>query len=606
MRLFRHSSITQTLIVFLLPIFICSSIFLSALPTPSHAIDIPIDAIKEIFGNSENKSIQDYVKEFCDKRSGELMNLETWFSGKCGEDINSLSGEGVGFVDIIWLQILETAYSPVSKAYYNSYENLKFNLELMDKIQNAIKKATNASGNPISNVLSIDFKTIKKNNNISTTPLEDSLLFLLTKRPASSLDYFNYVASNLKNNHIIPETYAASPGYGFTGLTPLLPIWRAFRNISYIIFAFAFVIYGIMVMFRVRIDGKTAATITLAIPKLISTLIMITFSYAIVGFLIDLSTVASGLLINVLALGEIVVNPINGFVKMVSGQIPMFGGFLSLFINGIIAAILTPFIIFNLVLGGAIGALASVTVGIWGGVGALAALIVIIAVVWSYFKLVLNLFKCYFSVIVSLIFSPIILLGNIFPGSKAFSGWIMGIIGNLAAFPVASFFLTLSFALMMQPVLNLMSKVGMPTDWTGIKSFSSGISLTSVASGNVFGNLWAPPLTIPTNSYGDLMLATIGLGLLLMSSKYVDMVLESLKVPPFKYGAAIGEALKYGYGQVSDPDSMLRKDRDKLNEWIGRREGSYSQRGPGRITGNNFVDGGVGSDLGNLQGQIKK
>ncbi len=43
---------------------------------------------------TKNKSLQDYGKEFCEKRSGELMNLETWYSGKCGENVDSLSGEG--------------------------------------------------------------------------------------------------------------------------------------------------------------------------------------------------------------------------------------------------------------------------------------------------------------------------------------------------------------------------------------------------------------------------------------------------------------------------------------------------------------------------------
>jgi hypothetical protein len=48
-------------------------------------------------------------------------------------------------------------------------------------------------------------------------------------------------------------------------------------------------------------------------------------------------------------------------------------------------------------------------------------------------------------------------------------------------------------------------------------------------------------------NYGSMMLALVGIGLLFMCSKYADMVLEALKVPPFKYGAAIGDALKGGW-----------------------------------------------------------
>ena len=47
-----------------------------------------------------------------------------------------------------------------------------------------------------------------------------------------------------------------------------------------------------------------------------------------------------------------------------------------------------------------------------------------------------------------------------------------------------------------------------------------------------------------------------------MASKYVDMVKDALKVPPFKYGTAIGEALQYGYGRA---DVLTRQPGSELN-----------------------------------------
>lgn len=595
MRLFRHSSITKIFIVFFLSIFTCSSIFLSALPTPSSA-EVSIEKIKSYIGNLDQKGGPDYVKEFCDKRSGDLMNLETWFSGKCGEDVDSWSGEGVGFVDIIQLQGLEWFYSWFSRPHKTTIENIQDNINAFEEIKNKLDGLKSSAD--IKSILAFNTDEIRLKYGLSPNIFEKSLKTLLLTKPASSIDYYNYIASNLHKNHISSEVYAASAGYGFTSLSPILPLWRAFRNISYVLFALAFVIYGIMIMFRVRIDSKTAATIQLAIPKLVGTLILITFSYAIVGILIDLSTVLSALLIDVLRLGEIISDSNHPIILSVAGQLPVVGGFLSVLINGFVAFIITPFIVFNLIFGGVLGTIMALFQGIFGGIGILLGLVVILAVLWSYFKLVLSLFKCYINIIVYLIFSPIILLGNVLPGSKSFSSWIMNIIANLSAFPATSFLLVLSHAMMMQPIVNIIG--GTDATWGGVKSFSYG--LLSAASGGPSG-FWTPPMTIPTSSFGDIMIATIGLGLLLMSSKYVDMIMDALKVPPFKYGTAIGDALKFGYNQVGDNKSTLRKNT-WVNDRIGEAEEDYRAFSAGAFTHNDLVNG-KNSDASNFVGPAK-
>src|SRR3989344_5996558 len=84
-----------------------SLIFLSVFITISAIIVPSVSAASNLLGIEGVKGIQDYVKEFCDKRSGDLMNLETWYSGKCAPGVDSLSGDGVGFVDIVILQGME-------------------------------------------------------------------------------------------------------------------------------------------------------------------------------------------------------------------------------------------------------------------------------------------------------------------------------------------------------------------------------------------------------------------------------------------------------------------------------------------------------------------
>ena len=101
--------------------------------------------------------------------------------------------------------------------------------------------------------------------------------------PASSVEYFADLGKNLG---IVKPAYAQ--GIGFEGLKPILPIWKAFRNIAYLFFTIIFVIMGFAIMFRVKLDPQTVISIQNAIPRVVVALILVTFSYAIAGLLIDL------------------------------------------------------------------------------------------------------------------------------------------------------------------------------------------------------------------------------------------------------------------------------------------------------------------------------
>jgi hypothetical protein len=534
------------------PIFASIFLFIFLVATPTtHAVDLPF--FPGAAGVDQPKTMQDYAKEFCDKRSGDLMNLETWFSGKCAPGTDNLSGEGVGFVDIIQLQTYEWMVGP---QYDNFLDGIIKTLKLFQALKDTF--AQNPSGIYQANTSSLG-------NQGLVASLAKITTGLVTSKPASSSEYVEYLSSNLQKHNITSEVYAAGPGYGFTALSPILPLWKAFRNVAYLLFALGFVLYGVMIMFRVRIDAKTAATVQLAIPKLIITLLLITFSYAIVGLLIDISTIASAMVINILAMGGILnTDFLNWGPLMASGQSPL-GSVGSFIVNWLLVMMTTPFIFFNLIIGGFIGVIVSVIAGavsFFSGIGSVFSVIILLAVGISYIKLILKLFEAYFSIIVNLIFAPLILLGNIMPGSNAVSSWLLNIFGNLAVFPTASFFLVLSYALMAQPLLSLAAFI--PAIGGAV---SGGIeSLIGVNNLSTLGALWSPPMTTPNwgdaagggavGNIGSLMLATVGFGFLLMASKYVDMVRDALKVPPFKYGAAITEALKFG---VSGNESWAKK-----------------------------------------------
>lgn len=100
--------------------------------------------------------------------------------------------------------------------------------------------------------------------------------------PASGTDYVRYLAGNFG---ITQPAYAA--GGGFEALRPLLPLWTAARNVAYMLFVVVFIVIGLAIMLRVKIDPRTVMTLQNQIPRIIIGILLVTFSYAIAGLMID-------------------------------------------------------------------------------------------------------------------------------------------------------------------------------------------------------------------------------------------------------------------------------------------------------------------------------
>jgi len=118
--------------------------------------------------------------------------------------------------------------------------------------------------------------------------LGDSVLSI---QPASGVEYVANVASRLK---IIPDAYAQ--GIGFEGLQPALKAWKVTRNMTYALSILAVIVISFMIMFRVKISPQVVITVQSALPKIIIALVLITFSYAIAGFIIDISYLFLGII----------------------------------------------------------------------------------------------------------------------------------------------------------------------------------------------------------------------------------------------------------------------------------------------------------------------
>jgi len=343
---------------------------------------------------------------------------------------------------------------------------------------------------------------------------------MYTNPPASSVEYFADLGKNLG---IVKPVYAQA-GVGFQGLAPILPLWKAFRNIAYLFFAIVFVVIGFAIMFRIKINPQTVVTIQSAIPKLVVALILVTFSYAIAGLLVDLVYVVIGLGVLVLgpaarwSQGEII-NQQKRYMNLSFGKgwALIFGG-----TNKAIWESLTSSI-GSAIFGGAAYGIAGVIAGVVAGAlslpGAAAGaapvvlLELLLAIISLYvmIKLFISLVKCYVGTILGVIFGPLQITFGVFPGgSFGFGKWFKSLIANIAAFPATALFMLLSWA-----ILKNMSLVN-PKE------------------------IWSPPVI---HTAGGAALALVSFGMLCMVHRVPDMVKKALKEEPFfPYGAAIGEA----------------------------------------------------------------
>lgn len=329
---------------------------------------------------------------------------------------------------------------------------------------------------------------------------------VLTQPPVSSREYF---ADLGRNFGIVKPAYAQ--GIGFKGLSGLLPIWKATRNLSYILFVIVFLSTGLAIMFRVKLDPKTVVTIQNAIPKLIIALILVTFSYAIVGLLIDFIYVI--IYLGILALS----GPIQLVNHSTTAIADTQSKFTSLsFIDGIglilggqiqaVSNMISKDLLNSILSSGAIMLLPATAVAVLA-VGALSTLIFAVIALFLVIKLLLALLLCYINIIISVIVAPLQIMMGALPGSSmGFSSWFKNLLANILVFPAVALFMLLG---------SLLTQL-----WTS--------------------SSWTPPV-LGVNG-GDLT-GIVGFAMLLLAYKIPDMVKAAFKMgKPVSYGMAIGEA----------------------------------------------------------------
>ena len=353
---------------------------------------------------------------------------------------------------------------------------------------------------------------------------------LITKPPVSTTEYL----ADLGKSIGIKPVYAQEGQTGQQRLSPVLPIWKAFRNLAYLIFVIIFVIVGFMIMFRAKINPQTVISIESAIPNLIITLIVITFSYAIVSLMIDFIWVSIYLIIGFLSSSgvigtgagkEVIKTSIFGGSVLDIGTTNVFYGSETAG-EGVVyrAAQAVGQTVNELLWGGGAGIVKSaLTQWITGNI---VYAIFAIAVLFSLFKLFFQLLLSYIGIILAVIFAPLQLLTNAFPGSNSLVNWLKGLLANILVFPATVLLFLLAAAL------------------TGSSSWGvgEGVGYAGQSEGGGF------PLLVVGNP--EALQGLIGLGMIMMAPKVVSMIKEALKV---EKGAGMGAAIAPIVGAVNMP-----------------------------------------------------
>lgn len=407
--------------------------------------------------------------------------------------------------------------------------------------------------------------------------------------PIKTGDYTSYLAQNFGLTKKVYGANAAADktGAGFQNLTFTLPLWTKARNLTYLIFTILFIIVGVGVMLRIKLDARTAMTIQNQIPKIIITLLLVTFSYAIAGFLVDAMWATTYLGINIIgsnqpctgrnaranrpdglvksATRELLTNPVN-YVTEILGDgwcnLSTEGGWgygplvkISWEVGNVMGSAASGIIL------GALGidtvqtcsgldCLRSGSVILYGVirwlVQLIGTLIIVIAIIAQLFRVWFQLIKAYVYVILYTVLSPIWIAIGIIPGVGGFGfrDWLNHMLFALSVYPVTIFLFVTAVAVANMPGIN---------DGDGSKAFFPPL----VGNPNIANNI------------GYVLVISI----ILITPEVVNMMRSAFKSQPSKYAGTIFAAAGLGAATAGKPIS---------NTWtsLNARDNQGNARGP--------------------------
>lgn len=195
----------------------------------------------------------------------------------------------------------------------------------------------------------------------------------------------------------------------------LLEIWQKVRDASYALMVVVLVVIGFLIMIRWKYDSRTAVTLQNSLPKIAVALILITFSFAIAGFMADIIRTLTSLAL------DLIPGPTFNLVGMI------------LLALASATAIGAPALAF---LGSTIAAIALL----------LFALILIAIVFAVFINVIFKIITRYVIFILLTLFAPLFFLVGALPGADGVTlAWFKRAAAALVVIPAVAFVIKLSF-----------------------------------------------------------------------------------------------------------------------------------------------------------------
>ncbi|HTK03352.1 MAG TPA: hypothetical protein VL401_01115 [Alphaproteobacteria bacterium] len=425
-----------------------------------------------------------------------------------------------------------------------------------------------------------------------------------TNRPFSGI---SYVKEKVKKFDLVPTAQAAPVvGFGFNALLPVQSMWRASRDIAFGLFVIVAIVFAFMIMFRVKISPQVVISVQSAIPKIIISLILVTFSYAIAGFLVDLMYVVIGVISLIFAGFLPVHDPhiTSGIFNFLTVGQP-FGGDVPIGVFGllIVYMLVFPFVLVILIfytiglVGSAIAGLLTIAglavlfspplAAISLIIGAILLIVIIITLLLYFIKVIWTLLKAFVNILLLVIFAPLQIVAGVFVPNFGFGAWVKNLVSNLAVFVVTGVLILLSYIFLYQ---------GFNLGAAGV--FDSGLinALFKLLFGSFVGGL--SPIPTPDSAAWPPLLGGSGstaTGLLFVGASFViftlipktaDAIQAFMAGKPFAYGNAIGETFgpaKMGWAMTAG--AVIGGTQKTIGENVGSSFGGKIKR-----TFNKFKD----------------
>jgi hypothetical protein len=386
--------------------------------------------------------------------------------------------------------------------------------------------------------------------------------------PISGSEYVRYMASKFG----VTQPALAQTN-GFNSLEPVRNLWIKTRNLAYLFFVIAFVFIGLGIMLRFKIDPRTVMTIQNQIPKMVIGILLITFSYAIAGAMIDLMWLGTYTSINVLTedlprvnkvgTENLLNHPIAYFqdlfsetglsnlsdvegkipeeiegISPIGASVPKLGMLamsknIAVGVNDMLAEIILSAVGLDTDFDSCNSAGDFLKFWSWGKtvkdcaelvvfnvfkwlIALVLILILLITIIISLLRIWYMLIKSYVLIMFYVILAPIIIFIGLLPGASiGFGSWFRALFANLAVFPATVAMLIVARIVADSGELN-----------------------------NPSSNAFSPPLL--NNPAIDNFGWIFAFGVLLLAPSTLTMIRDALKSPPSKYTGQLKQGLAQG------------------------------------------------------------